>query len=447
LWLSLALASPLKLDIGGPHSAVMPGFEAVTRDGSAHASWTVVPNVIEVGVYPDALSDNAKAGILRVEGEGTWLAVRVAIFSEGAGGRRGSGTWTVSVDGRVQYSPRIPTNIEDFLASEYFAPVRRPVFREGESAWERSLVHQKQWVELQVPDAPVDISVIGREWDAVIRASSSAELRQAIAETDEAARLDYLAHHDRTARVPLPTGGDGVEVAHWGVSPDPDAAAPNATWQLEMSRSEVGGGVVWVHGSDEPVEVAWVPTRGLQVELSEPVWYDSRGRPAVDARPQPAVLEPLDDGRALGGQGMPVGVGVLLRVDDDAPVGRHSGALQLTQGSRAWTVPVDLRVLPIALDPPIPTGPFLSMNLFLARWTGVGSPQSPCGMPARVRMAAFVRKVAIQIKGLRRPGPFGDVCVKQGGQPRARNATARRDALRAGRSHAPAALNSRFSAG
>ena len=29
-------------------------------------------------------------------------------------------------------------------------------------------------------------------------------------------------------------------------------------------------------------------------------------------------------------------------------------------------------------------------------------------------MAAFVRKVAIQIKGLRRSGRFGGVCVNQG---------------------------------
>ncbi len=43
-------------------------------------------------------------------------------------------------------------------------------------------------------------------------------------------------------------------------------------------------------------------------------------------------------------------------------------------------------------------------------------------------MAALIGKVAIQIKGLRRSGLFGRVCVNQGGTPRARNATARRDA-------------------
>ncbi len=45
-------------------------------------------------------------------------------------------------------------------------------------------------------------------------------------------------------------------------------------------------------------------------------------------------------------------------------------------------------------------------------------------------MPAFVRKVAIEISGLRRSGPFGGVCVNRQGQPRARNATARRDAAR-----------------
>jgi len=47
-------------------------------------------------------------------------------------------------------------------------------------------------------------------------------------------------------------------------------------------------------------------------------------------------------------------------------------------------------------------------------------------------MAAFDRKVAIQIKGLRRPALFGGVCVTQGGRPRARNATATRDTRREG---------------
>jgi len=53
--------------------------------------------------------------------------------------------------------------------------------------------------------------------------------------------------------------------------------------------------------------------------------------------------------------------------------------------------------------------------------------RSPRGMPARVRMAAFARKVAVQFNVLRRSGLFGRVCVNQGGLPRARNATVRRD--------------------
>lgn len=55
---------------------------------------------------------------------------------------------------------------------------------------------------------------------------------------------------------------------------------------------------------------------------------------------------------------------------------------------------------------------------------------SPRGMPTRVRMAAFVRKVAIRIKGLRRWRLFGGVCVNQGLASRGRNATAKRDAPR-----------------
>jgi hypothetical protein len=60
------------------------------------------------------------------------------------------------------------------------------------------------------------------------------------------------------------------------------------------------------------------------------------------------------------------------------------------------------------------------------------SPQGNCaplGTPARVPTAAFPRDSAVEIKGLRRPRRFGRVCVRQGPVSRARNATARRDAL------------------
>jgi hypothetical protein len=99
----------------------------------------------------------------------------------------------------------------------------------------------------------------------------------------------------------------------------------------------------------------------------------------------------------------------------------------------------------VIVAPILPSTPF--RKRLRTRVSKFGGRRSPRGMPARVRMAAFVRKVAIQIKALRRSGLFGGVCVNQGSSPRARNATARRDAQPNGRSHAPAALNSRFSAG
>lgn len=371
-------ASPeiIRLDIGGQHSAVLDGFQRVSRDGGVGASWAIVPNVMSANVFPDALCDNATAGVLTVEGDGGWMAVRVSAFSPGPGGRRGSGLWTLKIDDRPAYQPDIPARIEDFLPSPHFMPVRRPVFREGESAWDRILKHQHPWIVVPVPAAgPVDVSVIGRTWEAVIRAPSETVLRSAMEQADAAARADYIAHADVTARPPLPVGGQGIEVANWGVLPDPAAAGAPSTWSMQGSRGEVLGGVVWVHGEQGTVQVEADDAAFIETALTEAVWYDSRGRPSRNARPQPSVLEEID-GELLGGQGMPVGLGVRLRIDPRAPTGRHRLQLRLSGTSGDYLVPVEIDVLPFELDPAIPTGPFVTMNLFHARWHGVGSPGS-----------------------------------------------------------------------
>ncbi len=387
--LSAALAAPLQLDLGGPLSPALEGFTSMGWSDTEHASWRVPPTSLAVGTWPDALADSTSGGALEVKGEGAWLAVRVSAYAENKGGRRGAGTWALAVDGTIVFDAEVPEDLYDFLASHHYTPVVRPVFRPGESAWERLLVHEHPWIRVAVhPTATVVLELKDRPMEAVIRAGSATELEAAIAAADDAAREDYLAHYDTTSRSPLPIGGEGLQVSGWGVTPDPKLAGQQPIWQLMATPGELTGGVVWVHGAEGPVRVSVQGLPGVEIFLSELVWYDGRGAPSRVAQPLPMVVEPISD-TAAGGQGMPVGIGLRMQVSPGVAPGPHAGLITLEHDGLIRRLEVALDVLPFELDEARPSGPFLAPNLLMMRWEGgVDSPRVMRSLEASMDLLA-----------------------------------------------------------
>lgn len=357
-----AHAAPIALDLGPNHAPVLEGFTALTPAGCELPEVMVVnrPDA-SAGNAPDALLDGLSDVHLRLLlSPGPWeLRFLMGEVDPAERDFASQEPWGLRHRETVVWQRSKPEALADLLNSPHYAANPRPVFRPGESGWHRQVAPHNPWQQLTVqvpPSGVLNLESFGRALQALVLApaAESASLDPLLAAADQARQADFLAYNPAASTHTLPTWAPGPAISRsgWGEGPGTPLSEPD--WQLQATPGERLGLTWWSH-ADEPLTASLSGLDPVQVELFEVSWLDALGQPDSRLVPRPTFLVPTD-GALTGGQGLPTGVAVVLRVPDDTPAGTYRGTLSL-RGSATWEVPVRLEVLPFVLDPaPAPIG-------------------------------------------------------------------------------------------
>ncbi len=389
-WLCAALAAePLLLDAGGLDSPVHPGFARLDPYGSTdpRATWEKPPPRPARWVgEPDALAGDwlPPGGVLRLALEpGAWtLHVMLGEVS------RTGPPWFAVRPGeplgvRVDGAPRLHEEVPDgeaFLASPWYARAPFPAFVDGETEWERQVAPRHPWrsVDVVVGEDGLSVEPYGAALQALVAVpAAEVALGEVLRETTALARREafetFVAPESTVWGVPATGSGPlRVQALGWDALPDADAPATTSlSWAL--APDERTGVALWLFPGDGAVTWRVEGLDGLDVRGHEIHWLDQRGHTARTRQPRPAFLRP-SDGTLRGGQGAPVGLGLVVRVPAHAAPGAVSGRVVLERGADRVVVPISARVRDLPLAPlPVPVGFFADVRIAATLAGGSGS--------------------------------------------------------------------------
>jgi hypothetical protein len=362
LLLAAALAAPpILLDVGSLASEVADGFSRLDLEActDARVQWETPPLRAIAGTFPDPLTGDAVVGgQLRLDlPPGTWH-VAALMGSEDPLANELVATWGLAVRGGATATGLLvdpPDTWAAFRASPSYTSVARTRYTPGSTAWDRVIAPTRPWLrgELQVT-GPVVLAPQGRPLAALILTQD--DPGELLARIDAARRAAFHARWSPEAEPPPAWTADTLTLATaaWEQPPDPARATATPSLRLAAAPGERQGQVLWAPG-DAPLTWTVRGAPDLSVETYEVVWSDTTA--AVRPRAlRPTWLVP-SAGRAEGGQGLPVGVAVVLSTPQGARPGLRRATLTLRRGDQAVDVPLTLDVRPVTLPPlPFPAG-------------------------------------------------------------------------------------------
>lgn len=384
--LATALAAePLLLDAGTLTTPRLDGFALLSPFGcdDPRVTWEEPAGEAFWEGEPDALTgDGIEGGVLRLKLEpGAW-DVWVQLGHPGEEPRMwaGGAAYGVKVDGQEALRVDAPPAWADFLRSDSFSPNPRPVFRAGDSAWDRQIAPELPWRHLRVDVDADGVTLAAFErpllglvaWPA--DRAADAEVGRALV---DAARESWWREHlmpsdDAGASLVLAAPGPLATQLTWlDGRPDPTQAAAARTGTVHLARDDRASRLLYVFGGDTPGDVTIQAPEDLEVVLSEASWLDAAQHTDRTLAARPVVLWPGPSW--AGGQGLPPALVVTVRSRAGSAPGWHPVQLTLKRAGQVATVRLDVRVHDVVADTGIPTGLFTQVPPEATLRTGYGS--------------------------------------------------------------------------
>lgn len=363
-------AEPLHLDVGTLTTPLLDGFQLLSPYGceDPRVTWEKPPTEPFWEGDPDALiGDGSEGGVLRLKLEpGTWdVWVQMGRPGEEPRMWAGGDPYGLTVDGQQALRVDTPADWTAFLQSPSFSANPRPVFRPGESAWDRQVTPAFPWrhVRVEVSAAGLQVAPFGRPLLAMVAWPAA---RDAEAEVDlalvDAAREAWWHEHimpsddDGASWVVATPGPLGAQVGTLDDLPDPRLATAEDTVSIDLARDDRTSKLIYVFGGDGPGDVHVDAPADLDVSVSEASWLDAAQHQDRALQPRPTVLWP--GARWEGGQALPPALLVTVRSRPDSKTGVHDITLTLTRAGQIATVRLDVRVHGTVAQAGIPTGLF-----------------------------------------------------------------------------------------
>jgi hypothetical protein len=380
LTLAAALAAPpILLDAGSLASEVADGFSRLDLEGSADArvAWLTPPQRALAGTFPDPLTGDALlGGQLRLDlPPGTWH-IAALMGSEEPNAGEVVAAWGLTVRSGATASGLWvdpPDDWASFRATPAYTAVARPHYTPGSTAWDRVVAPSKSWLrgEVQVT-GPLVLAPQGRPLAALILTQDDPS--PLLARVDAWRRDTFHARWSPADEPPPPDWAAEpltLATASWEQPPDPALATATPALRLAAAPGERQGRVLWAPG-DAPITWTVRGAPDLSVETYEVVWADTTA--AVRPRAlRPSWLVPSPS-RAEGGQGLPVGVAVVLSTPPGAKPGLRRATLTLRRGDQMVEVPLTLDVRRVTLPPlPFPAGFIAQVSPLATALDGYGS--------------------------------------------------------------------------
>ncbi len=368
-WIGCVLAAPVEgvvaWDAQPAPAVTLAGFAPLgpldLPDGAAR--WSSPPSRGLSGDWPDPLSaDGWVGGALSLSlAPGPWI-LWVLVPT----------TATVSVGG--QELPGVEATLwpDQLAASDPF-----PVFKPGESEWERRVTRRAGWrrVRVEAGESGVPLSVTDGALHALVaapfddRAAGGARVRAA----DAARRAAWVARWGEPVANPRIEHGPLALSTTTAVGVPWEQRSPvGAEVRLSAAPGEWVQQTFWLEGGDASGTVSVSGVDGA--EIYELHWLDAAGPWPRERRPRPAFARPvLMDGASgglRGGQGTPVGF--VLRFP--APERGDRAVVEVTRGAEVARVEIALDVLRVRLpEARLKSGFFLAPP---ARWTASPPPEA-----------------------------------------------------------------------
>lgn len=378
-------AEPLHLDVGTLTTPLLDGFSLLSLYGcdDKRVTWDKPPTEPFWEGEPDALvADGAEGGTLRLDLEpGTWdLWVQMGRPGEEPKMWAGGDPYGLTIDGQEALRVDTPSDWQAFLRSPSFSANPRPVFRPGESAWDRQVAPAFPWrhVRVEVPEAGLAVSPFGRPLLALVAWPAA---RDAEAEVDlalvDATRETWWHEHimpsddEGASLVPAKAGPLAVQVATLDDVPDPTVATADDTVSLDLARDDRASRLLYVFGGDAAGDVQIDAPDDVEVSVSEASWLDAAQHQDRALRPRPTVLWPGN--HWTGGQGLPPALLVTVRSKADSKAGVHDVTLSLRRAGQVATVHLDVRVHAVVPQAGVPTGVFTQVPPEATLRTGYAS--------------------------------------------------------------------------
>lgn len=378
-------AEPLHLDVGTLTTPLLEGFTLLSPYGcdDARVSWEKAPTAPFWEGDPDALvGDGVEGGVLRLKLEpGTWdLWVKLGRPGEEPRMWAGGEPYGLRIDGHEALRVDTPVEWSAFLQSPSFAGNPRPVFRVGESAWDRQVAPAFPWrhVRVDVTADGAQVAPFGRPllglvaWPAARDAEAEVDLALVDAARESWWREHSMPSDDEGGSLVVSKPGPlATQVGTLDDLPDQTLATSDDTLTLDLARDDRTSRLLYVFGGDAPGEVRVDAPDDVDVSVAEASWLDAAQHQDRSLRPRPTVLWP--GARWIGGQGVPPALVVTVRTRSDSQPGVHPIVLTLSRAGQLATVHLDARVHGVLPDAGIPTGLFTQVPPEATLRTGYAS--------------------------------------------------------------------------
>jgi len=366
---------PIALDAGTLRSAVMEGFARLHREGceDSRVRWEAQPRVARVDRWPDPLAgDHLVGGELHVDlPPGRWLVWAMLGWESPYRHLVATGqTFGLRADGSAVLAVDHPTTLPAFLASPFYAANPFPHFRSGETSWDRQVSRLHRWWtgQLEVDgEGGVLLEPFGRPLQALVLFPEGrrAEAEVFVESTDLLRKSWFHDHHDPDEGWALPLSEGPLQVRP-GL-PGGEGSGGEGL-HLELAREARTTRYFTVGPGDETTAFRIEGLEGLEVSTWEVHWLDHKPLRKAQVRVAPTFLRPTTE-VLRGGQGVPLGLALTIRVPEDHPAEVVEGSVVVERGAEEARVPVEVRVRDLDLVPaPIPTGffhrvPWISRHL------------------------------------------------------------------------------------
>lgn len=387
--LTAAVAAPLVIDAGPWGGPVWDGAVALTPAGSAdrRVTWSTPPDDAGGGDWPDPLAgDWVRGGVVHVALPAGRYEVAVMVGRDGLSGGERTAAWGIEADHLRLIDQPAATTWEALRPT--WLDVPDPVFRPGETVWDRGPAVVHRWHRATVKVDADGLSL--RTWGRPLQAVAIWPLGDPAPDLVAGRRAWFLAHHlpepDPVPPVDLPVAGTLTDVH--------GAAWPTTATLADGDRVSL----VWWPG-EQARSVQIEAPAGLDAELYELRWEDVRDA-LGQLRVRPTWLRPTP-GDLRGGQGLPPAV--LVRLRADRPF--LGGNLTLRSGDRSATVA--LTALPVALPAsPVPTGYAMQVHPTATRLDGFDAPSVRALLDADLARQADLGFSAVALRGALGSSPF-----------------------------------------